>query len=29
MLIWGVLKHFVEDIKLQFVVEKLRATNAN
>ena len=29
MLIWGVLKHFVEDIKLQFVVEKLRATNAS
>ena len=29
MSIWGVLKHFVEDIKLQFVVEKLRATNAS
>ncbi len=29
MPIWGVLKHFVEDIKLQFVVEKLRATNAS
>ena len=29
MPILGVLKHFEEDIKLQFVVEKLRATNAN
>ena len=29
MPILGVLKHFVEDIKLQFVVEKLRATNAS
>ena len=29
MPICGVLKHFEEDIKLQFVVEKLRATNAS
>ena len=29
MPILGVLKHFEEDIKLQFVVEKLRTTNAN
>jgi|GEM_PF-7087131 hypothetical protein len=29
MPICGVLKHFVEDIKLQFVVEKLHATNAS